>query len=54
MLPTLILYRNGEIKEQLVAWGTKQEGTLEGIYSRLPPGIHDSLNHMLCQNLKQS
>jgi len=36
MLPTLILYRNGEIKEQLVAWGTKQEGTLEGTYSRVP------------------
>lgn len=34
MLPTLILYRNGEIKEQLVAWGTKQEGTLEGAYPR--------------------
>lgn len=35
MLPTLILYRNGEIKEQLVAWGTKREGTLEGTYSRV-------------------
>lgn len=32
MVPTLILYRNGEIIEQLVAWGTKQEGTLEGAY----------------------
>ena len=54
MLPTLILYRDGEIKEQLVAWGTKQEGTLEGIYPRLPSCIHDSLTHVLCQNLKQS
>ena len=33
MLPTLILYRGGAIKEQLVAWGVKVEGTLEG---RLP------------------
>jgi hypothetical protein len=54
MLPTLILYRNGEIKEQLVAWGTKQEGTLEGTYSKVPLVFCDSLTHMFCQNLKQS
>ena len=36
MLSTLILYRNGEIKEQLVAWGAKQERPPEGIYPRLP------------------
>ncbi|KIM28823.1 hypothetical protein M408DRAFT_329265 [Serendipita vermifera MAFF 305830] len=29
MLPTLILYRGGAIKEQLVAWGVKVEGSLE-------------------------
>jgi len=29
MLPTLILYRGGIIKEQLVAWGAKVEGSLE-------------------------
>jgi len=29
-LPTLILYRGGVIKEQLVAWGAKVEGSLEG------------------------
>jgi hypothetical protein len=37
MLPTLILYRNGEIMEQLVAYGAKQEGTLEGTYPTVYP-----------------
>jgi hypothetical protein len=32
MLPTLILYRGGAIKEQLVAWGVKTEGSLEGAF----------------------
>jgi hypothetical protein len=35
MLPTLILYRGGVIKEQLVAWGARVEGTLEGMLSIL-------------------
>ncbi|CCA77778.1 related to phosducin homolog, likely to be involved in regulation of pheromone response [Serendipita indica DSM 11827] len=29
MLPTLILYRGGTIKEQLVAWGAKTEGSIQ-------------------------
>ncbi|KAG8831367.1 hypothetical protein FRC17_003248 [Serendipita sp. 399] len=29
MLPTLILYRGGAIKEQLVAWGARTEGSIE-------------------------
>ena len=41
VLPTLILYRNGEIKEQLVARGTKQEATLEDLYPRLPQDYHE-------------
>lgn len=36
MLPTLILYRGGTIKEQLVAWGAKVEGSLEGKILYLP------------------
>lgn len=33
MQPTLILYRGGVIKEQLVAWGVKVEGNIEGMPS---------------------
>jgi hypothetical protein len=43
MLPTLILYRNGEIKEQLVAWGAKQEGILEGTLEGTRPRASPAL-----------
>jgi len=52
-VPMIIIYRKGEIRQQLIAWGADHERRIEGAYYVIPNSRSNSIFH-LHQNLKLS